>query len=118
MVAVHQRLGYALVVVVAVGALMALVSALRGGPPPWLRAFARYSTMAFGLQVLLGLLLLATGHRPAQALHYVYAGVALLAVPAGIAAGARGDARREAWCLCLAMLGATLVAARAVGTGG
>jgi len=118
MEAVHQRLGTALVAVVAVGAILALVSALRGGPPPALRVFARLCSAALGAQVLIGLVLLAMGHRPGQTVHYVYGAVALFSVPLGIAIGAQGEARREAWALCLGLLAATLVAARAVATGG
>ena len=118
MVAVHQRLGVALVVVAAVGAILGFLGAARGGPSPALRVFARLTTLVFAIQVVAGLLLLASGHRPGASLHYVYGAAALLAVPVGIAAGARGDARREAWALCLGLLAATLIAARAVGTGG
>lgn len=118
MVGLHQRLGVALVVIAAVGALLAAAGALRGAAWPALRAFARLATATFLLQVLIGLLLVATGHRPAVSLHYVYGAAAPLAVPVGIALGARGDDRREAWTLCLALLAATLIAVRAVATGG
>jgi hypothetical protein len=115
---VHMRLGVALVVVVAVGALWALVGAFRGDTSPALRAFARLSALGLLVQVVLGLLLLAGGHRPANGLHYVYGGVVLLCIPVGIAYGAGGDTRREAWGMCFGLIAALLLAARAVTTGG
>ena len=118
MVTVHMRLGAALVAVTVVGTIWALSGALRGDASPALRAFARLCALALFAQVLLGLLLLATGHRPNDGLHYVYGGVVLLCIPAGIAYGGGGDVRREAWGLCLGLFAAVLLAARAVTTGG
>jgi hypothetical protein len=118
MVGVHMRLGAALVVVTAVGTAWALVGALRGDVSPVLRAFARLCALALLAQVLLGLLLLATGHRPNDGLHYVYGGVVLLCIPAGIAYAGNSDVRREAWGLCFGLFAAVLLAARAVTTGG
>jgi len=118
MVTAHMRLGAALVVVVAAGAVWALVCAIRGDASPALRAFSRLCMAALFVQVILGLVLLATGHRPADALHYVYGGVVLLCIPGGIAYGATGQVRREAWGLFFGMVAAILIAARAVGTGG
>jgi asparagine N-glycosylation enzyme membrane subunit Stt3 len=115
---VHMRLGVALVAVVVIGALWALVEALRGDVSPSLRVFARLSALALVVQVVLGLLLLAAGHRPADGLHYVYGGVVLLCIPAGIAYGGGGSVRREAWALCIGLGAAVLLAARAVATGG
>jgi hypothetical protein len=118
MVTVHMRLGAALVVVIAAGTIWAFVGALRGDVSPALRAFARLCALGLVVQVLLGLLLLATGHRPNDGLHYVYGGVVLLCIPAGIAYAGAADVRREAWGLCLGLLAAVLLAARAVTTGG
>ena len=115
---VHMKLGAALVAVVAVGAVWSLVGALRGAGWPSLRVFARLSALAFLVQVVLGLLLLAAGHRPGEGLHYVYGGVVLLCIPLGIAYGGRGDDRREAWGMCFGLIAAVLLAARAVATGG
>ena len=115
---VNMKLGAALVAVVAVGAVWSFVEAVRGTTSPSLRVFARLSALALLVQVVLGLLLLATGHRPAEGLHYVYGGVVLLCIPGGIAYAGAGDARREAWGLCFGLVAAVLLAARAVGTGG
>ena len=115
---VHMRLGAALVAVVAAGAVWAFVAALRGQVPPALRAFVRLSMLALLAQVILGLLLLATGHRPADSLHYVYGGVVLLCIPAGIAWAATGEERREAWGLLGGLVAAVLIAVRAIATGG
>lgn len=115
---VHMRLGVAMLVVVAVGALWSLVEALRGSTSPTLRVFARLSALGLLVQVLLGLLLLAMGHRPADGLHYLYGGVVLFCIPAGIAYGSGGDVRREAWGMSIGLIAAVLIAARAVGTGG
>jgi hypothetical protein len=118
MSSVHQRLGVALVVVVAAGAVWALVGAIRGNVSATLRTFVRLCVAALFVQVLLGLLLLATGHRPADGLHFLYGGLVLLSVPGGIAYAGKGDVRREAWGMCFGLIAAVLLAARAVATGG
>ncbi|HET9052193.1 MAG TPA: hypothetical protein VFO60_10865 [Candidatus Dormibacteraeota bacterium] len=118
MESVHRTLGLALVAVAAVGTVWAFVSGLLGRTSRALRAFVRLCALAVVAQVVVGLLLLATGHRPADALHLVYGGVVLLCIPSGIAYATGGDARREAWALSAGLLAAVLVAARAIATGG
>src|SRR5262249_1499414 len=82
-------------------------------PSPALRAVTRVASALFGIQVLLGLVLLALGHRPASGLHLLYGALLPVAVPAGVALGAREDARRQAWVLFGGCLAATPIAAPA-----
>lgn len=117
MVGVHQRLGAALVVAAMVGLMWALAGVVRRSSSPALRAYVRLLAVAVALEGVAGLLLIATGHRPASGLHVVYALLSGLAAAASLAAGRTGD-RHEAQWLAGAMLGVTLLGVRAVMTGG
>ena len=58
-----------------------------------------------GLSLVLGLILLAAGRRPADPLHFLYAVVALVTVPAGgWWGGGGGRRRRDAWVAVFAVV--------------
>jgi hypothetical protein len=114
----HQFLG-ALAVVATVGLLAAggwSAIAVRGSTGGSGHRFAvdRMVLVVIGLLAtnsVLGLLVIGTGGRPADALHLLYGPAALACLPVGAWLGRRGEAgvggpsmRREAW-----LIGATVV---------
>ncbi|HEX8941361.1 MAG TPA: hypothetical protein VF763_14495 [Candidatus Limnocylindrales bacterium] len=63
------------------------------------------------IALLSGPLLLVAGHQPADPLHFLYAGVALLALPIARAVGGQGRPRRRAGSVligCLVLAGVLL----------
>lgn len=78
---IHDWFGLAIVVGASVGAVLALLSLFwpQMGPP--VRLYTRIAAAAIGLQVLIGLVLVATGHRPHDLLHWLYGAATLLALP-------------------------------------
>lgn len=70
------------------------------------------------LQGLIGLVLLVTGHRPHDALHYLYGVVAAITLPAAYFYGDGGRERRDSLIFGLAGLFLMGIAIRGIGTGG
>jgi heme A synthase len=80
-VVIHDWFGLAIVVGAGVGAVVALLSLFLPRMLPVLRLYTRIAAAAIGLQVLIGLILVATGDRPHDALHWLYGAATLLALP-------------------------------------
>lgn len=78
---VHDWFGLAIVIGSTVGAIVAVVSLFRPQIVPAFQVYTRIAAAAIGLQVLIGLVLVATGHRPHDALHWFYGAATLLALP-------------------------------------
>lgn len=70
------------------------------------------------LQGLIGLVLLLLGHRPQDALHYLYGVVALMTLPTAYLYGDRGTERRDSLIFGLAGVFLVGIAIRAMTTGG
>ncbi len=70
-----------------------------------------------GLEALLGLATLVSGHRPHEILHYVYGLVAVLTVPAAYFYGTRESSRRDSLVIGLACFFLVAIAFRAASTG-
>ena len=120
MIFTHQRLGVAVIATALAGVLWAAGLALGRRPAsPGLRAYSRLVLLVVAVEGVAGLLLVATGHRPAQGvLHAVYALATALFLAVGIAASRAGDSRRELGALLLGLLAAALLGLRAAMTGG
>jgi heme A synthase len=115
-VIVHDRVGVIVLIVVAAGALLALLSMWRPQLLPAVRVYLRLSVAAVALQVFIGLLLVATGQRP-PLLHWIYGAATLAALPLALAIGSRmGDREEHLWVVGGAVA-AVLLAFRAVATG-
>jgi heme A synthase len=80
-VVIHDWFGLAIVVGAGVGAVLALLSLFWPRTIPAVRLYARIAAAAVGLQVLIGLVLVVTGHRPHDVLHWLYGAATLLALP-------------------------------------
>jgi hypothetical protein len=115
-VSVHDRFGVVLLIVTAVGALLAIASMWRPQLLPPLRVYLRLTVAAVAAQVLLGLILVATGRRP-PLLHWVYGAATLLALPVAITLGGRTGRSEEHLWVVGGAVAAVLLAFRAVATG-
>lgn len=105
-----------MLVVAVVGALMALVSMWRPQVLPPLRVYLRLVSVAVVVQVVVGLVLVVTGDRPAL-LHWIYGAATLAALPVAMLIGARlGDREQHLW-LAGGAVATVLLAFRAVATG-
>jgi hypothetical protein len=71
-VTLHQKLGFALVVLAVVGALVALVSLVTPFVGVVLKIYLRLLFLAVVVQAILGGVLYLMGNRPAYGLHYLY----------------------------------------------
>jgi hypothetical protein len=69
------------------------------------------------LQGIVGIVLLLQGHRPPEALHYLYGIVAVLTLPSAYFLGEGGAVRRDSLLFGLAGLFLVLIAIRAMTTG-
>jgi hypothetical protein len=93
-VTLHQKLGFILVVLAVVGALVALISLVTPLVGIVLKIYLRLLLLAVIVQVILGGALYLMGDRPTYELHYLYG--AGMAVTLGITFGV---SRRTPWPL-------------------
>ena len=102
---IHQSLAYAIVAFTAVGIGWSVFLALTrrpGGP-----AFERFQAAVVSLLVVggvSGLVLLATGARPTEGLHLLYAVVAIALIPLARSFLGRANARAAAGLLLVAFV--------------
>ncbi|MFI5287592.1 MAG: hypothetical protein ACHQ4F_14915 [Candidatus Dormibacteria bacterium] len=114
---IHDRYGFVLMLVAAFGAVAAIAGLLRPRILPLVRLYLRITIAVIAVQVVIGLVLVASGDRPHQLLHWVY-GVAMLAtLPIAIAIGKRLGGRDELIWLAGGAVLTVLFAFRALATG-
>jgi hypothetical protein len=116
-VVVHDWLGIALIVFSAAGATLAIISTFRSQMLPWVRRYVRVISAAVGIQVVIGLVLFATGERPQQAIHWFYGAATLLALPFSMWMGTPLAERQRRLWLAGGAVATLLFAIRAVMTG-
>jgi len=103
-------------VLAVVNALLAFVSMWRTSVLPSLRAYMRLMLVALAVQVVIGVVLVATGQRP-PLLHWIYGAATLAALPVAMLVGRRlGDREEHLW-LVGGAVATVLLAFRAVSTG-
>jgi heme A synthase len=102
MQAVHRLLAIAVLLVAAAFTAGAVFAALRQGARPWLEWARRILMSLVSVQLVSGLLLYGTGHRPAESLHLLYGAGALAAVPFGSYFAAEAPPRPRAVVLAAA----------------
>jgi hypothetical protein len=93
-VTIHQKLGFILVVLAVVGALVALISLTTPLVGIVLKIYLRLLLLVVVVQVILGGALYLMGDRPTYELHYLYG--AGMAVTLGVTFGV---SRRTPWPL-------------------
>lgn len=113
----HARLGYAVVVVAAVGALLVLLARRRSDLVPTVRVFVRLCALTALLQAVIGLVLLAAGHRPAQGIHFFYGAATVLPIPLAGLYARYSPAQQETLVLLAGVAATALFGLRAATTG-
>lgn len=116
-VLVHDRYGFVLTVVAAVGALAAIAGLVRPRVLPFVRLYLRIMIALVGVQVAIGLVLVATGDRPQQLIHWFYGAATLLTLPIAMVIGKRLGGRDEQIWLAGGAVMTLLFALRALATG-
>ncbi len=115
--AVHQRLGFALLLVFLVGMVLAAAATRRPSLLATTRAYLWLSFAALAVQAVLGLVIFAGGEPPPQGLHFLYGPLAFVSLPIASGLSRGGTAQREAWLLAAGFVAALLFAFRALATG-
>ncbi|MGH7686765.1 MAG: hypothetical protein ACREN2_08115 [Candidatus Dormibacteria bacterium] len=113
----HDRLGFIVTLVALAGALAAIGALLRPSWMPAVRLYLRLTLAVIAAQVLIGIVLVGTGHRPAQGIHWFYGAAMLLAMPIAFSLGARLPAREQPWWVVGGAVATVLLATRALATG-
>ncbi len=116
-VLIHDRYGFVLTVVAAVGALAAIAGLVRPRILPLVRLYLRVMIALVGVQVAIGLVLVATGDRPQQLIHWFYGAATLLTLPLAMLIGKRLGGREEQIWLAGGAVLTLLFALRALATG-
>ena len=110
LVTVHERLGYALLVVLAAGLLLALLTVRDTRRLPTVRAYLWLSVVGLVLQGI-------AGEEQADGLHLMYGPLALASLPLTVLFARGWAPTREAWTFAAGFLIALLLAIRALMTG-
>jgi len=117
LIAAHQRLGFALLAVLAAGVVLALLAVRDARRLPTVRSYLWLALAVVVLQGIAGISLLVAGQRPGDALHVVYGPLTLVSLPLTLLYSRDRSPRREAWTLAAGFFVALLLAVRAVMTG-
>jgi hypothetical protein len=81
------------------------------------RVYARVTIALVAVQVVTGLVLVLTGERPAQLIHWFYGAATLLSLPLAMLIGKRIGGREEQIWLAGGAVMTVLFALRAIATG-
>ena len=117
LITVHDRLGLALLIVLAAGVVLSALAVRDQGLLPTVRAYLRLAFAAVVLQGIGGISLLLAGQRPAAGLHVMYGPLTLISLPLTLLFARGTVPRREAWTLTAGFVVALLLAFRAFSTG-
>jgi heme A synthase len=116
-VLIHDRYGFVLMVVAAVGAVAAIGGVFRPRILPWVRFYLRVMIVLVAVQIAIGLVLVATGDRPQQLIHWFYGAATLLTLPLAMLIGKRLGGREEQIWLAGGAVMTLLFSLRALATG-
>jgi heme A synthase len=116
-VLIHDRYGFVLTVVAAIGAVAAIAGLVQSRILPLVRVYARVMIALVAVQVAIGLVLVATGDRPQQLIHWFYGAATLLTLPLALLIGKRLGGREEQIWLAGGAVMTLLFALRALATG-
>jgi heme A synthase len=116
-VLIHDRYGFVLTVMAAVGALATIAGLFRPRLLPLARLYLRVMIALVGVQVVLGIVLVATGDRPHQLIHWFYGAATLFTLPLAMLIGKRLGGREEQIWLAGGAVMTLLFALRALATG-
>jgi hypothetical protein len=116
-VLVHRVISVGVVVVTAGVAIATIVGLFRPQLLPAVRTCVRITIAAIALEVVVGIVLVATGSRPQQLLHWVYGAATLLTLPLAMSVGRRLGGRDERVWLAGGAVLTVLFVLRALATG-
>ena len=114
---IHDRFGIIVAIVAAAGAIGAVVALLRPHLMPAMRVYLRLTAGIAAVQVIIGIVLVATGSRPSQGIHWFYGAATLVSLPIAMWIGGRLGAREEPLWIVGGAVATVLFALRAIGTG-
>ena len=114
---IHDKLGFIVVVLAVVGAAATIISLLRPAFFPTVRVYLLLMTGVVALQVVVGLVLVLTGSRPSQLLHWFYGAATLVSMPLFAWLGRGRPERQEHLWLVAGAVATMLFALRALTTG-
>lgn len=114
---VHALFGFGVIVLAGCVSVAAIVNLLRQRTLPALRVLLRITIAAIAVQIVIGIVLVATGSRPHQLLHWLYGAATLVALPLAMAVGRRLGGRDERVWLAGGAVLTLLFALRALATG-
>lgn len=113
----HDQLGFIVTVLAAGGAVATIVSLFRPQVLATVRVYLILAAGVVALQVVVGLVLVLTGSRPTQLIHWFYGGATLLALPLCALIGRGRPERQERLWLAGGAVATFLFALRALTTG-
>ena len=113
----HDRFGFVVAVVAAFGAVFAVTGLLRPRLLPSVRVYLRLEAATVVVQVVIGIVLVLTGSRPQQGLHWLYGAATLLALPLAMFIGSARSNREEPLWIMGGAVATLLFVFRAVTTG-
>jgi hypothetical protein len=116
-VLIHDRYGFVLTVVAGVGAVAAIASLVRPRLLPIVRVYLRVTIALVAVQVAIGLVVIATGSRPNQFLHWFYGAATLATLPLAMLIGTRLNTREAQFWMAGGAVMTLLFALRAIATG-
>jgi heme A synthase len=114
---IHDRFGIVVTIVAGFGAVIAVIALLRPQLLPAVRVFLRLEVVIVAVQAVIGIVLVLTGSRPSQALHWFYGAATLLALPLAFLFGSARSKREEALWVMGGAAATVLFAFRAIATG-
>jgi hypothetical protein len=100
-----------------VGAVLVLVARGRPNALPTVRVFVRLCAVAAALEAVVGLILVATGDRPAEGIHFFYGAATVVPIPLAQLMARRVSARDEMLYLLAGTVATVLFGFRALTTG-
>jgi len=114
---IHDRLGIIVTIVAGAGAVAAVAGLVRPAILSVVRVYLRLIAGLAAVQVVIGIVLVANGSRPSQALHWIYGAATLLTLPFAMWVGSRLGRREQQLWLVGGAVATLLFAFRAIGTG-
>ena len=114
---VHRVFAVGVIVLAACGSIAAIVGVFRPHLLAAVRICLRITIAAIASEAVIGIVLVATGNRPQQLLHWVYGAATLCALPLAMSVGRRMRGRDERVYLAGGAVLTVLFALRALATG-
>lgn len=116
-VLVHRVFAVGVIVLATCGSIAAIVGVFRPHLLAAVRICLRITIAAIASEAVIGIVLVASGNRPQQGLHWVYGAATLLTLPLAMSVGRRLGGRDERTWLAGGAVLTVLFSLRALATG-